>query len=283
MIIWIASYPKNGNTWLRALLSAYYFTKDGNFIDDTNLHNIAQFPEKKYFNDFKYNQSIPGDTSKFWIKAQEKINSDKKIRFFKTHNSLSKIGDIEFTDKNNSLGGIYIVRDPRNVISSMSNHFEMNYDEALDFMKNEKKFTFDHFKKNDYSDFQFVSSWENNYRSWKENKIMPVKFIRYEDLSKETFSVFKDIVNFIDKICNNINKFNKKKLQRAIDSTSFEKLKKLEKNKGFLESITSKGNKKKIPFFHLGPENNWKKNFNSEFKEKLNNSFKKNLIELNYI
>ncbi len=283
MIIWIASYPKNGNTWLRALLSAYYFTKDGNFIDDTKLRNIGQFPEKKHFNDFQYNQNIPGDTSKFWIKAQEKINSDKKIRFFKTHNCLTKIGDNEFTDKNNSLGGIYIVRDPRNVISSMSNHFEINYDEALDFMKNEKKFTYDHFKKNDYSDFQFVSSWENNYKSWKETKIMPVKFIRYEDLSKETFSVFKDIVNFINKICKNMNKFDKKKIQKAINSTSFEKLKKLEENKGFLESIPSKGNKKKIPFFHLGPENNWKKNFNSEFKEKLDNTFKKNLIELNYI
>ena len=49
MIFWIASYPKNGNTWLRSLLSAYYFTKDGNFLSDKILKNIPQFPEKKYF------------------------------------------------------------------------------------------------------------------------------------------------------------------------------------------------------------------------------------------
>ena len=73
MIFWIASYPKNGNTWLRSLLSAYYFTKDGNFINDTILKNIPQFPEKKYFDNFSYDKSIVTDTSRFWIKAQEQI------------------------------------------------------------------------------------------------------------------------------------------------------------------------------------------------------------------
>ena len=48
MIFWIASYPKSGNTWLRALLSAYYFTNDGFFLNDKLLENIGQFPKKKY-------------------------------------------------------------------------------------------------------------------------------------------------------------------------------------------------------------------------------------------
>ena len=48
MIIWLASYPKNGNTWLRSLISAYYYTKDGIFLGDNHLKNIQQFPEKKY-------------------------------------------------------------------------------------------------------------------------------------------------------------------------------------------------------------------------------------------
>ena len=47
MIFWIASYPKNGNTWLRSVLSAYYFTEDGNFTNDKILKSIPQFPEKK--------------------------------------------------------------------------------------------------------------------------------------------------------------------------------------------------------------------------------------------
>ena len=82
MIIWIASYPKSGNTWLRALISTYYFSKNGIF-DDSLLKKIDQFPTKKYFNDFNFDKNIPGDTCKYWIKAQEKINSDNKIKFLK--------------------------------------------------------------------------------------------------------------------------------------------------------------------------------------------------------
>jgi len=282
MILWIASYPKSGNTWLRALLGAYYYTKDGIFSDDKILGNIGQFPEKKYFTSFKYDLTLAGDTSKFWIEAQDKINSDKKIKFFKTHNALIKLGVNQFTDKKNSLGGIYIVRDPRNVLTSLSNHFEISFEKSLTFMTNEKKFTYDHFKENDFSDFQFISSWRNNYQSWKNNKMIPVKFIKYEDLVNETYFQFKEIVIFINKITNNPNKFDKEKAMNSIKTTSFEKLKKLEEEKGFSESITSRLTKKKIPFFHLGPKNNWKNYFNSSFQNKLNLTFKIDLEEIGY-
>jgi hypothetical protein len=282
MILWIASYPKSGNTWLRALLSTYYYTKDGIFSDDKILGNIGQFPEKKYFTNFKYDPTLPGDTSKLWIEAQNKINSDKKIKFFKTHSALVNLGVNQFTNKKNSLGCIYIVRDPRNLVSSLSNHFEMSYEDSLNFMMNEKKYTYDFFKKNDYSDFQFISSWENNYKSWKDNKIIPIKIVKYEDLLNETYFVFKDILKFVSELMNDQNKFNKQKAQNSVMSTSFENLKKYEDNKGFAESLISKTNKKKIPFFHLGPNNNWKNNFDQDFQNKLNTTFKENLKELGY-
>ena len=76
MIIWLASYPKSGNTWLRALLTSYYYTKDGNF-DFNVLYKIYQFPAKKFFKPYKKNFTNVFDTAEFWIDAQKKINSDK--------------------------------------------------------------------------------------------------------------------------------------------------------------------------------------------------------------
>ena len=283
MIFWIASYPKNGNTWLRSLLSAYYFTKDGNFINDKILKNIPQFPEKRYFTNFDYDKSIPTSTAQFWIKAQEIINKEKKIKFFKTHNIYGSLNNTDFSNKYNSIGAVYIIRDPRNVLTSMMNHFEMNKDEALTFMLNEKKFTYDYFKKNDYSDFQFIGSWEKNYRSWVNNNDFPVKLIKYEDLMNETFYIVKDLINFINKTCKIDVNFDKLKAQNAIETTSFEKLKKIEKNDGFSESIRSKNQvNKKVPFFHLGPSNNWQKFFDTNFIDKLNVIFKESLQELHY-
>ena len=282
MIIWLSSYPKNGNTWLRSLISAYYYTNDGLFLGDKHLQNIQQFPTKKFLENFDYNLEIPGDTIKYWVEAQKKINLDKKIKFFKTHNALVKIGQNDFTNRKNTLGGIYIVRDPRNVLDSMSRHFQIDHDKALRVMQNENNYIYDFKKKNDFSDYQFISSWEKNYQSWKNNKLISVKFIRYEDLLKETFFVFKEIVEFIDKLTNNKNGFSREKAKNSVKSTSFENLKKIEINNGFGESIIARASKKSIPFFHLGPKNDWQKNFDNKFIVKLNDIFKRNLNELDY-
>ena len=283
MIIWLSSYPKNGNTWLRALISAYYYSDDGFFLGDQNLQNIQQFPVKKNLEGFNFDPRKPGDSARYWIPAQEKLNMDKKVKFLKTHNALVKLGQNNFTNKKNTLGCIYIVRDPRNVIDSMSRHFQIDHDKALSVMQDEKNFTYDFKKTDDYSDYQFISSWEKNYQSWKNNRLIPIKFLKYEDLLKETFFVFKEIVEFIDKLINNKKGFNREKAKNAVKSTSFESLKKIEENQGFSESIIARKDKKKIPFFHLGPKNEWQKNFDSKFIEKINDIFQKNLNELNYL
>ena len=283
MIFWIASYPKSGNTWLRALLSSYYYTKDGKY-DQSFIKKIGQFPEKRHFKNFEYNKDIVTDTSKYWIKAQEKINLDKSLRFFKTHNSFGTLNNNQFTDEKNSIGGIYIIRDPRNVITSLKNHYELNDDQALEWMMNEKNFIYDvgNFEKDGYSDFQFISSWSMNYKSWKIQSKIPIKIIKYEDLLSETFVVFKDIIKFINKITFNKEKINIDKLKNSVSSTFFDKLKDDEKKNGFSESIISKKNKKKIPFFYLGPKNNWKKILPEKLQIKISDSFKNEFKELGY-
>lgn len=281
MIIWLASYPKSGNTWLRTLISSYYYSSDG-FYKHELIKQIGQFPEKKYFESFEYDPKSVIGTSNFWIKAQEKINRDKKLRFLKTHNVFGKINNNPFTSKENSIGCIYIVRDPRNVITSLSNHYELDYEKSLEWMTNHKKYIYDNRGENDYGNFQFISSWSNNYKSWKIQKDVPIKIIRYEDLLEKTYEVTKDIIRFINETSKIQVKIDIKKLKNSVNSTLFVKLKKLEKNNGFSEAIFSKKKNKMIPFFNLGPDNNWKNILNKSFADKLCNIFAEDLLELGY-
>ena len=141
MIFWIASYPKSGNTWLRTLISAYYYSNNGIFKDSL-LRQIDQFPTKRYLKSFEYDKKNVGSTCKFWIPAQEKINTDKKLRFFKTHNVFGKLNNYDFTDRQNSIGCLYVVRDPRNVFTSLKNHYQLNDDQAIKWMTNDKNFIY---------------------------------------------------------------------------------------------------------------------------------------------
>ena len=283
MIFWIASYPKSGNTWIRALLSSYYYTEDGIF-NESKIHNIDQFPQKKYFKDFKYDKTIVNDTARLWLKAQKKINLDKKLRFFKTHNAFGNLNGNPFTDNINSIGVIYVVRDPRNVITSLKNHYELNDNQAYSWMINENNYLYDthNFQEDGYSDFQFISSWSTNYKSWKVQKKITIKIIKYEDLLNETYLVFKDLINFINILVNNREHINKDKLKKVIDSTLFEKLRKKEQDKGFTESVLSRDGKRKIPFFNLGPKNDWNKILNIKMVKKIEEVFADSMKDLSY-
>ena len=283
MIFWISSYPKSGNTWLRILLASYYYTKDG-IYDEKVLKNIDQFPQKKFFNEFNYDQKIPTDTIKLWIKAQEKINQDKKLKFFKTHNTFGKLNNFDFTNKENSIGCVYVVRDPRNVITSLKNFYELKDDQAFKWITNKNQYIYDvhKFEKDGFSDFQFISSWDTNFESWKTQKKIAIKIIRYEDLLNETYAVLNDVISFIHQITNNKEKIYKNKIKNAVSSSSFSKLKEKEAKEGFSEAPKSKLGDSKIPFFNLGPKNNWKIILNDDLKEKLNKVFKKQLEELSY-
>ena len=284
MIFWLASYPKSGNTWLRTLISSYYYTKDGIYTDNI-IKKIGQFPEKRHFTEFEYDQNIVTDTTRFWLQAQKNINKDKQLRFFKTHNAFGALNNQSFTNKENSIGCIYIVRDPRNVITSLKNHYEMNDEQALKWMTNEKQFIYDvqNLEKDGYSDFQFISSWETNYKSWIVQKQIPFKLIRYESLLNETYAVFKDIIEFINKTSGINKKIDKERLKNSVQSTSFNKLKDNEKKHGFSEAILSKKTNEKIPFFFLGPENDWKKILTEDMKIKLSKIYENNLKELSYL
>ena len=106
--------------------------------------------------------------------------------------------------------------------------------------------------------------------------------VKYEDLMMKTYEIFTEIVKFINHVSNNSQKINKLKIKNSVNSTSFQKLKDNERKYGFSESVKSRKQNKQIPFFFLGPENDWKKILKDDLKQKLNKVYKKNLIELGY-
>ena len=101
MIIWLASYPKSGNTWVRSLLSAYLYTNNGLF-NFYLLNKIKQFPNKRYFESFTTNFEDIKIISDYWIAAQTKINLADKIIFLKTHSALCTVENNPFTNRFNT-------------------------------------------------------------------------------------------------------------------------------------------------------------------------------------
>ena len=281
-IIWITSYPKSGNTWLRSLLASYFYSKDGSF-DFNLLKNIGQFPHFNYFKDYKDSFSEPESTADYWLEEQAKINKEKKIRFIKTHNAMCKINNNLFTDEHNSLGAIYIIRDPRNVITSLTHHYDLSYEEAYSHMIDENSSLLETSFELDHSNFTYLSSWSNHYQSWKNNKKFKTLFIRYEDIEKDKENVFQSVITFINNLNGQEEGLNQKKFLNSIKSTNFSNLKNKELNEGFDERVSSKKTGKIINFFNLGFNNRWQKLLPNDIKDQLNKYYINEFKELNYL
>ena len=93
MIIWIASYPKSGNTWVRSLISSYYYSENGSF-DFKLLENISQYPGPKFI---KEKITKPGEVSLYWKSSQDEIIKNNKNIFLKTHNAMISLNRNFFT------------------------------------------------------------------------------------------------------------------------------------------------------------------------------------------
>ena len=279
MIIWLASYPKSGNTWVRHFLASLIYSNQGKDGLE-KLGFIMQYPKRDQFEKLVTNFDDFNQIKKNWINSQNLINSDNKLNIFKTHHVLCSLGKDNFTDKKNTLGAIYIVRDPRNVISSILYHFNLsNTDEALNFIQTEEKFIGNVKNKVNYPLHTLIGSWKTNYNSWKffgKNFLL----VKYEDLILNPNTEFKRIANYITNITN--IKFSEEQIKKGIDESSFENLQKLEDKNGFIESIKDLKNKRK-KFFNLGPGNNWKKILDKKFVNEIENSFKDEMKELGYI
>jgi len=205
--------------------------------------------------------------------------------FFKTHSSLNKIKKDYFTDKSVSLGCIYVVRDPRNVITSYKNFENFGYKKMLKIMMDENSFL--HTNKTTQTKLkikgmEIISSWSQNYNSWVNNNLgIPVCLVKYEDLIKNTLLELEKIFEFIKELNSEKNtSFDFDRGKTAVLETSFNNLKQLEQKVGFSE----KDEKDRThAFFNQGKLNDWNSILPNEIRENIENNFYKEMKELGYI
>ena len=272
MIIWLASYPKSGNTLLRSMLTAYLFEKEGIFKTDL-LKKIKNLPSRYDFEKLGVNLKDHNEIIKNSIKAQETFNKKESIGFVKTHNMLFNFnGRYPFTNFENSLGVIYIVRDPRNVVLSYARHLNKSIEETVKFVTQGKA-----------HGISIMGNWAENYLSWKafeqQNKYL---LIKYEDLVTNQKKTFSKILNFIFKLRNLNLSLDENKINNVIKTTSFENLQNLEKKNLFSENMEDKqGNK--IVFFDQGSKRDWSKSLDKNLSKEIEKTFNKEMTELGYL
>tara|TARA_B100001564_G_C20622117_1_gene662879 strand:- start:127 stop:990 length:864 start_codon:yes stop_codon:yes gene_type:complete len=287
MIIWLASYPKSGNTWLRFFIITLLMGNKTK-INLNHLKAIIDFPNLAQFKDLVSNFFDISEVSKKWIAAQEKINSDNNLRFLKTHNMLGKLNGYSFTNLKNTLGTIHIVRDPRNIITSLKNHYSFpSYSEAKRFLFYERNIiSLSNQEKEEFLKYnkkfplpQYIGSWKTHYLSWRNMK-KNCLLVKYENLIEDPINEFNKIVNFIEDLTN--LKFDTQLIRDAVELSSFHKLKEMEQKYGFDESPKNKEGKKN-EFFYLGPQNDWKRILENSVSDKISSEFKEEMKQLGYL
>jgi len=276
MIIWLASYPKSGNTWVRGFLISLLYTATGT-SDLKNFPRINQYPIKSQFGDLVDDFKDITKVKKFYHKTQDILNLNRKIKILKTHNALVNLDGDNFSSTKNTLGVIHIVRDPRNVITSLKNYYSIaNYEKAKEFLFDEKRVIYGDFNKKEFPIATMLTSWKTHYLSWKQvqNNYL---LIKYENLLNKPDQEFRKISNYFSKLLN--KKFSKTKIKNSIESNTFDKLKEQEINKGFGEFINNENKR----FFNLGPANNWKNFLDKNTADEIESRFNREMKELKYI
>ena len=287
-IFWISSYPKSGNTLVRAIVASLFFSKNGKFQFD-QLKHTTQFETRNRLNLIKkineedfLNLHKLKVLSKYWLTLQkrENIKINKGFGFVKSHSSYVAILNNWFTNPNNTAGYIYIVRDPRDVAVSWANHAKLTYDESINFMLDFNSCIEwaqtnselpDHIKPR-----TFLSSWDEHVASWANNDLsIPKLILKYEDLVYNKEEILTEIINFFEKSFKINFNLDEKKFNNIINTTSFKELKSQESKFGFPEAVSG-------TFFREGKKNQWKNILNPKQIIKLENKFRDFMNKFGY-
>ena len=246
-IIWLASYPKSGNTWLRAFLHNYLRQP----AESYDINRLADFTAAE--NDAAHYRAYdPRPASAYSIETVQALRSQihrdltrafPDLVFVKTHNAALIVAGVPLLTPAVTAGAIYILRDPRDIALSYSRHLGKPVDETIAFMADERAAA----GGDDLKVFEQLSSWSGHVRSWLRTPHRHLLTLRYEDMLADPVRSFGNVIRFLG------GAPPPDRLDRAIRLSSFAALQAQEQRHGFLEKPKSAG-----AFFYAGTAAQWR-------------------------
>lgn len=248
-IIWLASYPKSGNTWFRLFLANLMDNSD-NPVDINNLPVMSSKENVISFNHTVENKILTCDevdNLRPEVYEQWAHEAEEPV-FIKIHDANRYTADGHSLIPENSTGKvIYFIRNPLDIAVSFSNHNGYDIDTIINFMANENAGLHISAENVPNAFDEKLSSWNQHVESWMGNSDLDVLALRYEDMLLNTFDTFKQAVLFLGM------NYSDDQIQKAIELSSFETIKMQEEENGFQERHPNCQ-----AFFNKGQVGNWK-------------------------
>lgn len=250
-IVWLASYPKSGNTWLRAFLYGLYHTLVGDPPDeiDVNEMDTLLVNDRAWRNFEKYLgrpiqeaaiEEIAAVRPKVHADIMQAVNGPVLV---KTHNAFIEDRGFPLVTPAVTAGSVYLVRNPLDVAISFARYRGEPTDVIIDDMANDA-FGTNNDEKNVY---YITTSWSEHVTSWTARNDPTVYVARYEDMLERPVETFSAIANHI------LMPHTPEQLQRAIDLAGFDRLRAAEAKVEFTERSPSGE-----AFFRAGRAGQWR-------------------------
>lgn len=264
--IWLASYPKSGNTWFRMLVANLY-ARDDKPVDINDLperggiasgrspfdrlllidSGLLTHDEVDALRPRLYEELARGDDED----EKDDPEAGSPIRFVKAHDAytMTANGEPLLGGRRGADGAIVIVRDPRDVAPSLANHNASTIDEAIAFM-NDPGATFCGGSRRLYNQLrQHLPRWSGHVATWLDQTDIPVHLVRYEDMQADTVGVFARALAFAGHPATAVQ------IERAAALASFAQLREQEERQGFREAPRPVA---KSRFFRRGESGAWR-------------------------
>lgn len=264
--VWLASYPKSGNTWFRMLV-ANLSAKDGSPVDINDLPERGGIASARGPFDHLLlidsglltHDEIDGLRPRVYEELArgtaddeyDALEAEAPVRFVKAHDAytLTPMGEPLLAGTRGADGAIVVARDPRDVAPSLANHIRSSMDDAIAFMNN-KNAGFCTGTRRQYNQLrQKLPGWSGHVASWLDQSDIPVHLIRYEDMKADTAGTLRRALVFAGRAATD------GEIRRAVTFADFTQLRQQELDKGFREAPRPQagGN-----FFRRGEVGSWR-------------------------